>query len=102
MTAKSAPSAAPAYALPFWVDGHHLYAELRGPHGPYVVQFGRHEITKALTTLFAQFESEGHGEVFTIPEQSPRKIEKIKKLDAEGIGQADRNAAAQALKGLLK
>lgn len=102
MPAEAANRAAPPYAIPFWVDGHHLYAELRGPHGPYVVQYGRHEITKALTTLFKTFETEGHGQPFTLPEQSPRKLAEVKKLSEKGISQEDRAAAAAALKGILK
>lgn len=100
MTATTAPSAAPSYAIPCWVDGHHLFFELRGIHGPHVVSFQRYELSKALAILFQTFETEGAGQPYTLPEQSPRKVETVKAMAKDGISQADRDAAAAVLKSL--
>ncbi len=68
MMAEKAPSAAPAWALPCWVDGSTLFFELQGLDGPIVVSFARHELSKALAILYARYEVEGHGEPYTRPQ----------------------------------
>lgn len=100
MSATTAPSAAPSYALPCWVDGHSLFFELRGVNGPHVVSFQRFELSRALAILFATFETEGAGQPYTIPEQSPRKVEAVKVMAKDGISQQDRDAAAAVLRQL--
>ena len=96
MSATPAPTAAPKWAIPCWVDGHTLYFELQGQHGPCVVSFRRDELHKALATLYLKYDTEGHGEVYI----RPTVVDK--KLQSQGVTPADREAAALALKALLK
>ena len=98
MSAQIAPSAAPAHALKCWVDGHSLYFELNGQHGPYVCSFKRYELSKALAILFTKFETETHGEAYIRPPHVAKGLMK------EGVTQADLDAAAKALRemGLIK
>lgn len=98
MPATIAPTAAPSYAIPCWVDGHSLFFELRGVNGPYVCEFRRHELAKALAILFTKFETETHGEAYCRPAHV------AKSLAREGMDQRDLDAAAKALRqiGILK
>jgi hypothetical protein len=98
MSATAAPSAAPPYAIPCWVDGHSLFFELRGVNGPYVVEFGRYDLSRALAILFTTFETDTHGEAYVRPANVAKSLMK------EGVTQADHDAAAKALRqlGLIK
>ena len=98
MTATIAPSAAPPHALSCWVDNHSLFFELRSPHGPVVLSFRRHELSKALAILFTTFETETHGEPYIRPPHVAATLMK------EGMDQRDLDAAAKALRelGMLK
>lgn len=95
MTASPAPSAAPPHAIPCWVDNNSLYFELRGVHGPHVLSFQRYELSKALAILFTAFETEGHGEVYTLPPSPAALIP-----DKDGITEAMRRDARDILKKL--
>lgn len=70
MTATSAPTAAPPYAVPFWVDRNSLFCELPSLNGPIVFRFTRDTIglAKAFATVFTIYESEGHGEIYSAPQ----------------------------------
>lgn len=94
----TAPSAAPSWAISCWVDNHTLYFELRGANGPSVVGFARHELSKALSILFANYEQEGHGEVYIRPPNISKKM-----IEA-GVTTDDLASAREALKqmGILK
>ena len=97
MMGQAAPSAAPAYAIPCWVDGQSLYFELRGVNGPYVVCYQRHELSKALETLFKTFADEGQGEVYIRP---PVPASTTTTPDKNGLSDAQRQAARDVLKKL--
>lgn len=96
MTATSLPSAAPPYAVPFWVDGNSLYCELPSQNGPCVLSFPRSSLglQKALAILFGLHETEGHGEVYSRP-QLPSSIP-----DKNGITDRQRQDARDILKRL--
>lgn len=98
MTATLAPTAAPAHAITCWCDNHSLFFELRGINGPYVVEFRRYELSKALAILFTKFETETYGEPYLRPALVAKELSK------DGISQADLDAARAALKqiGLIK
>lgn len=96
--ANKTSTGAPPWAVPCWVDNHTLYFELRGLDGPVVVSFRRHELAKALATLFTKWETESHGEVYIRPNYVAKDLAKA------GVTQSDLDAAAKALRemGLLK
>lgn len=98
MSATAAPTAAPSWAIPCWVDNNTLYFELRGAAGPQVVGFKRHELAKALSILFAKFEDESAG----VPYLRPAMV--AKELHREGLTQQDMEKARLALHamGILK
>lgn len=70
MSATKAETAAPAYAVPFWIDKNRLYCELPSQNGPVVFAFTRDTIglAKAFATVFTIYESEGHGEIYSAPQ----------------------------------
>lgn len=70
MTATISSSAAPPYAIRFWLDTRNLYAEVPSQNGPCVISYPRTTLglSKALAILFGQFELEGHGEVYSRPQ----------------------------------
>lgn len=70
MTASSASTAAPPYAVPFWLDANALFCELPSQNGPIVFRFTRDSIglAKAFATVFARYETEGHGEIYSAPQ----------------------------------
>lgn len=96
MTASSAPSAAPPYAVPFWLDKNRLYCELPSQNGPIVFSFTRDTIglAKAFATVFSVYETEGHGEVYSAP-QLPSSIP-----DKNGITDRQRQDARDILRRL--
>lgn len=96
MTATSAPSAAPPYAVPFWIDGRYLFCELPSQNGPCVFRFSRDTIglAKAFATVFTVYQSEGHGEIYTAP-QLPSSIP-----DKNGITDRQRQDACDILRKL--
>lgn len=70
MTATIASSAAPPYAVKFWVDGLNLYCEVPSQNGPCVLCYPRNTLglSKALAILFGLHETEGHGEIYSRPQ----------------------------------
>lgn len=98
MPATVAPSAAPAHALRCWVDNHSLFFELQGVNGPYVCEFKRYELSRAVAILFTKFETETHGEAYLRPAFVAKELAK------DGISQRDLDAAAAALRqlGMIK
>ena|SRR5579859_3045815 len=98
MTATKAPTGAPSWAVPCWVDHNTLYFELRGADGPQVIGFKRHELSRALAILFAKFEDESAG----VPYLRPPVVAKA--LHKEGLDQQDMEKARLALHamGILK
>lgn len=96
MTATSASTAAPPYAVPFWVDKNSLFCELPSQNGPCVFRFTRDTIglAKAFATVFVRYESEGHGEIYSAP-QLPSSIP-----DKNGITDRQRQDARDILRRL--
>lgn len=96
MTATSAPTAAPPHAVPFWLDRNSLFCELPSINGPVVFRFTRDSIglAKAFSTVFAIYESEGHGEIYSAP-QCPTSIP-----DKNGITDRQRQDARDILRRL--
>lgn len=96
MTATSAPSAAPPYAVPFWVDANYLFCELKSQNGPVVFKFTRDSIglAKAFATVFTVYQTEGHGEIYSAP-QCPSSIP-----DKNGITERQRQDARDILRKL--
>lgn len=96
MTATSAPTAAPDYAVPFWLDKNRLYCELPSQNGPVVFTFTRDTIglAKAFATVFAIYETEGHGEIYSAPQLASSIPDK------NGITDRQRQDARDILKRL--
>lgn len=96
MTASSAPSAAPPYAVPFWVDRNYLFCELPSQNGPCVFKFTRDTIglAKAFATVFTAYQADGHGEIYSAP-QLPSSIP-----DKNGITDKQRQDARDILRRL--
>lgn len=96
MTATSAPTAAPPYAVPFWLDKNRLYCELPSQNGPVVFTFTRDTIglAKAFVTVFAIYETEGHGEIYSAPQLASSIPDK------NGITDRQRQDARDILKRL--
>jgi hypothetical protein len=96
MTATIAQTAAPPYAVPFWIDANYLFCELPSQNGPCVFKFTRDTIglAKAFATVFAIYESEGHGEIYATP-QCPSSIP-----DKNGITDRQRQEARDILRKL--
>lgn len=96
MTATSAPSAAPPYAVPFWVDGNYLFCELPSTNGPCVFRFTRDSIglAKAFATVFSAYLPDTHGEIYSAP-QCPSSIP-----DKNGITDRQRQDARDILRKL--
>lgn len=94
MTATSASSAAPPYAVRCWVDNRDLYFEVPSQNGPCVLAYPRNTLglSKALSILFGLHEVEGHGEVYSRP-QLPSSIP-----DKNGITDKQRQDARDILK----
>lgn len=91
MMGAIADSAAPAHAIPCWVDGRNIYFELRGVNGPVVVAYPRSSagMATAIATLFAIPEA---GLPYTRP-QLPSSIP-----DKNGITDAQRQSARDILR----
>lgn len=96
MMGQKADTAAPPYAVPFWVDKNWLFCELSSVNGPVVFKFSRDTIglAKAFTTVFEAYQTEGHGEIYSAP-QCPSSIP-----DKNGITDRQRQDARDILKRL--
>lgn len=96
MTATSASSAAPPYAVPFWIDGRYLFCELPSQNGPCVFRFTRDSIglAKAFATVFEAYLPDTHGEIYSAP-QCPSSIP-----DKNGITDRQRQDARDILRRL--
>lgn len=94
MTATSASSAAPPYAVPFWIDGRYLFCELPSQNGPCVFRFTRDTIglAKAFATVFEAYLPDSHGEIYSAP-QCPSSIP-----DKNGITDRQRQDARDILR----
>jgi len=69
MTATTAPSAAPPYAVLMWASDREIYVEVPSASGPCVLRFPLTSIGlgKALALLRGRHTIEGHGEHYTAP-----------------------------------
>lgn len=96
MTATSLHTAAPPYAVPFWIDRNSLYCELPSQNGPIVFRYTRDTIglAKAFATVFAIYETEGHGEIYSAPQLASSIPDK------NGITDKQRQDARDILKRL--
>lgn len=70
MMGQKANTAAPPYAVPFWVDKNSLYCELPSQNGPIVFRFTRDTIglAKAFATVFEAYQPDTHGEIYSAPQ----------------------------------
>jgi hypothetical protein len=100
MTASTAPSAAPAYAIKCWMDDNNVYAELPSLNQPCVLKFPISEggLAKCLAVLGARHSVEGHGAAYI------HRPALNKKLMAAGVTVKDMERAEAVLKrvGVLK
>jgi hypothetical protein len=100
MSAEILPTAAPLWAVKVWADDRSVFAEIPSVNGPCVVAYPRSEggLSNCLRTLGAYHTAEASGQ----PYLRPAVI--AKKLMADGITQADLDAARAALleAGILK
>jgi hypothetical protein len=69
MTATSASTAAPAYAVLLWCDIRTIYVQFPSQNGPCVVSFPRDSggLSKALDLLKSRHAVEGAGEAYVAP-----------------------------------
>lgn len=91
-----ADTAAPSYAVPFWLDRNRLYCELPSANGPVVFAFPRDTIglAKAFATVFEAYLPDTHGEIYSAP-QCPSSIP-----DKNGITDRQRQDARDILRKL--
>lgn len=96
MTATSLPSAAPSYAVPFWIDKNHMFCELPSQNGPIIFRFTRDTIglSKAFATVFAAYLPDTHGEIYSAPQLASSIPDK------NGITERQRQDARDILKRL--
>ncbi|SRR6266849_3362305 len=95
MTASSAKSAAPPYAVLTWADEMNIYMQLPSVNGPYVARFARSEggLSTGLHHMGA-LHIEHSGEPFHRAEIPSKALAKL------AITQNDREAARDVLKKL--
>ena len=69
MTATSADTASPDWAVLTWCDLRTIYMQFPSTHGPCVISFPRDSIglAKALDLLKTRHATEGHGQPYTLP-----------------------------------